>query len=135
MAFLLLNWSLNWMRPIVPYPIVPMSKTAQMPVMMPPMGKIRIFMPGTMNGASLATTRVWMGGCTTVLLTVPSRANMPETKEASSDLSVALTWKPAALNPVSVTVGARSFSSSLLQKIGVLVSCYIGYCRILRAVG
>ena len=100
----------------MPYAIVAISKTAQMQVITPPIGKINRFMPGTTNGASEATTRVWIGGCTTVLLTVASRAKTPETNDASPESRVALTWRPAELRPVRVTVGARSFSSSLLKE-------------------
>lgn len=37
------------MRPIVPYAIVAINKTVQTPVMIAPIGKIKMFNPGTTN--------------------------------------------------------------------------------------
>ena len=56
------NCSRNCIRPNVPYVIVATKRMAHTPVMIPPMGKIKICRPGRTNGALAATTRVWMGG-------------------------------------------------------------------------
>lgn len=91
--------------------IVEMRRIAQTPVMMPPIGKIRMWRPGTTKGASEATTSVWMGDCTAVLDTVAAFANTPDTNVASPDARVVFTVSPSGFMPVSVTVGMRSFSS------------------------
>ena len=86
-------------------------------MIIPPMGKMRMLTPGRTNGALSATTKVWIGGWTTVLATVASSAKMPETKDASPVSRVAFCWSPAALRPVRVTVGTRSFSSWDLDEL------------------
>ena len=79
--------------------------------MTPPMGKIRMLRPGSTKGASEATTRVWIGACTTLLLVVVAAfANTPDTKVASLLEREVLTIWPVAVMPVNLTVGIRSFS-------------------------
>jgi hypothetical protein len=97
-------------RLTVPYVIVPMKRTAQMPVMIPPMGKIKICKPGTTNGAFAATTRVWRGGWAVTT----ACAKTPFTNVASDDESVVLTMFPDGSTPVKVTTGTRIFSYAAL---------------------
>lgn len=105
------------MRPNVPYAIVAESSTAQTPVMMPPIGKMRILVPGRTNGASEATTRVWMGAVAWKAL-VAVTAKTPVTKEASPVLRVVLTAVPVAEVAVRVTMGTTSFSREALRGVG-----------------
>ena len=79
------------MRPTVPYPTVAANNTVQIPVMIPPMGKIRMWRPGTTNGAPDATTRVWIGGETWLFVGTTWVAKTPETNVASLEESVVLT--------------------------------------------
>lgn len=71
------------MRPNVPYAIVALNSTAQTPVMMAPIGNIKIWRPGTTNGAPDATTRVWIGGETSDFVGTTWVAKTPLTKVAS----------------------------------------------------
>lgn len=99
------------MRPMVPYPTAAMKRTAQTPVMMPPIGKIRIFRPGTTKGALDATTRVWIGDDTAdAVVVVAALAKTPLTNVASLLEREVLTVWPLVSMPVNVTVGMRSFS-------------------------
>ena len=102
------------MRPIVPYAIVAMNRAAQTPVIIAPMGKIRMLSPGTTNGEPDATTRVWIGGWSRDFVGVTTAANTPETKVAASLERVVLTVWPAASLQVNVTVGTRIFCSAVL---------------------
>lgn len=52
------------MRPNVPYAMVEINRIAQVPVMIPPIGKMRMLTPGRTKGLSDATTRVWIGATT-----------------------------------------------------------------------
>jgi hypothetical protein len=116
-AALLRYCSLNCMRPTVPYAIVAINKTVQMPVMMAPMGKIKMFRPGTTKGEPDATTRVWIGGWSRDLVGVTTAAKTPDTKVASSEERVVLTVCPLGSWPVNVTVGTRTFWSAALNSI------------------
>ena len=103
------------MRPIVPYAMVARNNTVHMPVMIPPMGKIRMFNPGITNGEPDATTRVWIGGWRRDFVGVTTAAKTPDTKVASSEESVVFTIWPVGSWPVNVTVGTRTFCSAALN--------------------
>ena len=64
--------------------MVAINKTVQMPVMIAPIGKIKIFNPGTTKGEPDATTRVWIGGWTRDFVGVTTAAKTPLTKVAWS---------------------------------------------------
>lgn len=87
--------------------------------MIPPIGKIKICRPGNTKGASDATTRVWMGDWTEVLVTVAFCAKTPETKFASPVARVVFTCKPFESIPVNVTVGTTVFSSIALRLLAL----------------
>jgi hypothetical protein len=89
--------------------MVARKRTVQMPVMIAPIGKIRIFNPGKTNGEPDATTRVWIGGWTRDLVGVTTAANTPETNVAWSFERVVFTVGPDGSWPVNVTVGTRIF--------------------------
>lgn len=74
--------------------MVAMKRTDQMLVMIRPIGKIRIDMPGTTKGASEATTRVWIGGMTLDWVGTSCLANTPFTKVASLEEREVLTEVP-----------------------------------------
>ncbi len=103
------------MRPTVPYAMVAINKTVQMPVIIPPIGKIRMFNPGTTNGAPDATTRVWIGGCKRDFVGVTTAAKTPDTKVASLEERVVFTISPVGSSPVNVTVGTRTFWRAALN--------------------
>jgi hypothetical protein len=105
------------MRPKVPYPIVAANKMAQIPVIIPPMGKIRMWRPGKTNGAPDATTRVWIGGETWLFVGTTWVAKTPETKVASWEERLVLTVWPVALTAVKLTVGTRTFWRSALRML------------------
>jgi hypothetical protein len=93
-----------------------MKRTAQTPVTTAPIGAIRILRPGSTNVASEATTRVWIGDSTALLVTVvTASAKTPETKVASLFDKEVLTVSPFASVPVKVIFGIRSFSREALQ--------------------
>lgn len=46
----------------MPYVTTAKNRMAQVPVMIPPIGKIRMCVPGRTKAAPEATTRVWIGG-------------------------------------------------------------------------
>lgn len=117
LADLLLYCSLNCIRPTVPYAIVPTKRTVQILVMINPIGTIKMFKPGTTNGASDATTRVWMGGITWDFVTVTWAAKTPETKVASSEEREVFTFAPVLSVPVRVTVGTRTFWRAALHTL------------------
>ena len=96
--------------------MVAINKTVQMPVMIPPMGKIRMFNPGTTKGAPEATTRVCKGGATCAFVPVTCAAKAPDTNVASSEERVVFTICPVGSWPVNVTVGTRTFWSAALNK-------------------
>ena len=80
-----------------------------MPVMNAPIGKIKMFNPGTTKGEPDATTRVWIGGWTRDTVGVTTEANTPLTKVAWSFERVVFTVSPVGSWPVNVTVGTRIF--------------------------
>ncbi len=102
------------MRPTVPYAIVAQKRIVQIPVMIPPMGKIMMVIPGTTNGEAEATTSVWRGGDTSDLVGVTWAANTPDTNVASSLVREVLTLAPVASTPVKVTSGTRTFCRAAL---------------------
>jgi hypothetical protein len=114
-AALLRYESLKRILPIVPYAIVPMNRTVQTLVMISPIGMMRIVWPGRTNGDADATTSVWMGGETWDFVGATSWAKTPDTKVAWLDARVVLTVLPAAVVPVNVTTGTRTFWSAALQ--------------------
>lgn len=86
-----------------------MKRTAQVPVMIPPMGKIMIFCPGRTKRVPTAGTRVWIGGTTRDLVAVTEVAKMPLTKVASWEERVVFTTAPVGSVAVKVTAGTRIF--------------------------
>lgn len=74
---------------------------------MRPIGKIRIFIPGTTKGSSDAVTRVCIGFCTEARLPVVEGVGpkTPFTKVASLEESVVFWRTPLASKPDRVTVG------------------------------
>ncbi len=76
-----------------------------------------IFIPGTTNGDSEATTRVWIGGTTLDFVGMSVCAKTPETKVASSDERVVLTLLPIGSTPDSVTAGTRTFWRAALGEL------------------
>jgi hypothetical protein len=93
----------------VPYAIVPINKTVQTPVIMAPIGKMRMLRPGSTNGLEPVTTRVCIGGATTdlVMVVLEVAAKTPLTKVASSEERVVLTVVPEGVLPERVTMGTR----------------------------
>ena len=97
--------------------MVAINKRVQTPVMIPPIGKIMMFNPGTTNGEPDATTRVWIGGWTRDFVGVTTAAKTPDTKVAWSLERVVFTNSPVGSFPVNVTVGTRIFCSAALIKL------------------
>lgn len=97
--------------------MVPRKRTVQIPVMTPPIGKIKMLRPGTTNGAPDATTKVWIGASTAAFVTETCAANTPDTKVASSEDRDVLTVAPVPSVPVRVTVGTRTFWSAALPML------------------
>ena len=99
-----------------------MNKTVQMPVMIPPMGKMMMLRPGTTNGDPDATTRVWIGGWTCDFDGETDAEKAPETKVASEEERVVLTAAPLESTPVNDTVGTRTFWRAALGKSAMIKS-------------
>ena len=100
---------------MVPYAMVAINNSVQTPVMIAPIGKIKIFNPGKTNGEPDGTTRVWIGGWRRDFVGVTTVAKKPDTKVAWSEESVVFTIWPVGSWPVNVTVGTRTFCSAALN--------------------
>jgi len=79
--------------------------TVHTPVMMAPMGKMRILVPGTTNG-TLATMIAASDAVSTVMFLVWSE-NTPVTKVASVGERVVLMAWPEGVTPARVMIGMR----------------------------
>lgn len=99
---------------------MPTKSTVQVPVITSPIGTMRKLSPGTTNGASLATTKVWIGGSTRTNETMALSENIPVTNVASFELRVVLTLLPRLSRLERVTAGVRTFCIAALER-GVLI--------------
>lgn len=95
--------------------MVAINKRTQTPVIIPPIGKIKMCNPGTTKGEPEATTRVCMGGITRDFVGVTCAAKTPDTNVASLEESVVLTIWPLGCSAVKVTVGTRTFCRAALK--------------------
>lgn len=84
------------------------SRIAQVPVIIAPIGKMRMFSPGMTKGMPLATTSVCMGASTSDTVGVTGVEKMPETKVASCEERLVFTNFPVLSVPVRLTVGTRT---------------------------
>jgi hypothetical protein len=97
--------------------MVPRSKTAQVPVMMAPIGKIRIFVPGTWKMTLGSTTEAAMPVmlATVLLFTrLTVGAKTPLRNAASVDERFVVTAMPAVDLALRETVGVRRASYAAL---------------------
>jgi hypothetical protein len=82
---------------------VEMKNAAQMPVMMPPIGKIRICVPGMKNSEALG----WEEVLVDVSTVLAASEKTPAMKLASLEARVVLATVPEAVDAERVTMGVR----------------------------
>jgi len=85
--------SLKPIRPTVPYTTVAMPKNAHTPVMMAPIGNMRIWVPGRTKGTAATID----AACAAVAIVLGWSEKAPVTNVASFEESVVLTVEPLPL--------------------------------------
>jgi hypothetical protein len=104
--------------------MVAIRRSAQAPVTIPPMGAIRMCVPGTTNGSPAATTRVCMAPATLDSVTASSCcAKTPLTKVASLVERLVLTVWPWESTAVNLTTGTRD---CCIVELGLLALDFVG---------